>query len=140
MNEQAEQDALFDQLNNVLRLTATRSDHQPARPPANRDMPSAIELIKEAAQTIEAAEKRATEMGERMRELLNDANRELNAAATRIQHAEQRTREAEARTNVAERRAQEADEWLQRLGGSIEESFAGAAALGKRGADSGHKH
>lgn len=94
-----------------------------AAPASGRDLSSAIERIKQAAEAIQAAERRATDMEERMRVLVEDTDRELGSAAMRIAKSEQQFRDAEARSATAEKRVQAAEEWLERLGTSLEGSF-----------------
>lgn len=80
-----------------------------------RDFASAIEIVREAAQSIRAAELRAAEAEERMDELVQRATEELRAAELRIQRSDDRARAAESRAAEAEGRLREAEDWLDRI-------------------------
>ena len=126
--EKANHDALFQELSNVVRLAG--EPEQPTPTSRQRDMSGALDMIKHAAAAIDEAQKRASEMEERVRALMGSTREELKKGEARIEQAEQRTRDAEARAlaseqriHAAEQRRQEADQWLHRLGTTIEEAF-----------------
>ena len=131
--EKANHDALFQELSNVVRLAG--EPEQPTPTSRQRDMSGALDMIKHAAAAIDEAQKRASEVEERVRVLMEDTSQELKKAEVRIENAEQRTRDAKARAvaleqriQQAEERSREADQWLHRLGSTIEEAFGNCRA------------
>ena len=135
--EKANHDALFQELSNVVHLAG-----EPERPAPTalqqRDMSGALDMIKHAAAAIDEAQKRASEVEERVRVLMEDTSQELKKAEVRIENAEQRARDAKARAvaleqriQQAEERSREADQWLHRLGSTIEEAFGNCRAAAR---------
>jgi chromosome segregation ATPase len=134
--EKANHDALFQELSNVVRLAG--EPEQPTPTSRQRDMSGALDMIKHAAAAIDEAQKRASEVEERVRVLMEDTSQELKKAEVRIETAEQRTQDAEARAvaleqriQQAEERSREADQWLHRLGSTIEEAFGNCRAAAR---------
>jgi hypothetical protein len=91
--------------------------------PTPRDWSAALDLVRQAAEMIRAAEQRAEEREALTREVVQRATQQLEAAEARIQAAEARARAAEARARAAEASAKEADEWLGRIHHVIVEEF-----------------
>jgi hypothetical protein len=115
-------------LNKVLPFALAPRDQAPEVDPNNtaptpRDWSTALDLVRQAAEMIRAAEQRAEEREALTREVVQRATQQLEAAEARIQAAEARARAAEARAQAAEARAKEADEWLCRVHQVIVEEF-----------------
>jgi hypothetical protein len=115
-------------LNKVLPFALSPRDQAPEIDPDNtaptpRDWSAALDLVRQAAEIIRAADQRAEEREALTREVVQRATQQLEAAEARIQAAEARARAAEARAQAAEVRAREADEWLGRIHQVIVEEF-----------------
>ena len=106
----------------VLRFAPARAgEDESGKPPpvSARDFASAMDLVRDAAGRIKAAEERSREADGRTHTIAQRAAEELKNAELRIQALETRARMAEGRAADAEARATEADAWLRQIFSTI---------------------
>jgi hypothetical protein len=90
---------------------------------SKRDFSSALDLVRQCADTMKQHQERANETEAQTQELMRRAAQELKAAEVRIRSAESRAQAAESRATAAEARAKEAEEWLARIHDTLIEQF-----------------
>lgn len=108
----------------VLRFAMPpKGGERAAAPMTAREFAAAIDLVREGAEAIKAADARTRDAETRTQTVAQRAAEELKAAEARIAAADARTRAAEARAQDAEARAQEADGWLRQIFSTISEEL-----------------
>ncbi|GGE27850.1 hypothetical protein GCM10007276_01290 [Agaricicola taiwanensis] len=129
----------FAGLDKVLRVAlgpkdAAGGDLGSQRGLSKRDFSSALDLVRQCADTMKQHQERANETEAQTQELMRRAAQELKAAEARIRSAESRAQAAESRATAAEARAKEAEEWLARIHDTLIEQFgpAGIAEMTPR--------
>ncbi|MBV8447671.1 MAG: hypothetical protein JO094_14045 [Hyphomicrobiales bacterium] len=125
---------LAEDLDNVMRLIQTPKS-QPASAPLPTSDPShlnaALEMIKRAAQAMDAMEDhaqvvqaKAQELAERARYDVRSARQQVATLEQRLSESEAHAEELDARLAEAEERARAAHEWLERFQDTINAAFA----------------
>ncbi len=124
---------LADDLDNVMRFIQTPKS-QPAAPLTASDpshLNAALEMIKRAAQAMDAMEDHAQVVQAKAQELAEQARYDVRSARQQIAALEQRlsekdaqAEELEARLAEAEERANAAQEWLERFQETVNAAFA----------------
>lgn len=84
---------------------------------------AAIDLVRRAASAVRAREDRADQIEAHAEALGRRAHDEMKAAQARAESAEARALAAEQRCQQFENRLREAEEWVTRLCGVLEEEF-----------------
>ena len=126
---------LAEDLDNVMRLIQTPRPQPAAAAPLLASDPShlnaALEMIKRAAQAMDAMEDhahvvqaKAQELAERAHYDVRSARQQIAALEQRLSEREAQAEELEARLADAEERAQAANEWLERFQETINAAFA----------------
>ena len=125
---------VLEGLDKVLPFVAAahRRSHEaatrPAQEPAMRDWTMALDLVREAAETVRAADARTQDLVQRAHAEMREANARVLAAEARADEAEIRAGELASRLREAEARAAEAEGWLRRLHDAIVHEFFGLKA------------
>jgi hypothetical protein len=124
---------LAEDLDNVMRFIQTPKP-QPAAPLPASDpshLNAALEMIKRAAQAMDAMEDHAQVVQAKAQELAEQARYDVRSARQQIAALEQRlsekdaqAEELEARLADAEERANAAQEWLERFQETVNAAFA----------------
>lgn len=113
-------------------VAAQRRSHEvaprPAPEPALRDWTMALDLVREAAETVRMADARTQDLVQRAHAEMREANARVLAAEARADEAELRAGELATRLREAEARATEAEGWLRRLHDAIVHEFFGLKA------------
>ena len=132
-NGDAEPRDLADDLDNVMRFIQPKPQTAPG--PLSASDPShlnaALEMIKRAAQAMDAMEDHAQVVQAKAQELAEQARYDVRSARQQIAALEQclyerdaETEELEARLAQAEERANAAQEWLERFQETVNAAFA----------------
>lgn len=98
--------------------SAASSTHAPAR-----DWSAALVLVQEASEAIRISEERATQLEERLAQVLSEAREEIERLNLLVADGEQKRLQAEERANLTELRAAEAEAWLAKLHDTVVASF-----------------
>ena len=102
-------------------------------PWAQRNGPSALERVRQAAEAVRLTEQQNQEMEARGQELANRVAEELALAAERVRAAEARAQAAEVRAAEAEARVVEIQNWLDSVHDLILEEFGPSLGYAERG-------
>jgi hypothetical protein len=99
---------------------------------AQRNVASALEQVRQAAELARLTEQQNQEMQARGQELANRVAEELDLAMARVRSAEARAQAAEIRAAHAEARVAEIQRWLDSVHDLIVEEFGSSLAYEER--------
>jgi chromosome segregation ATPase len=125
---------LAEDLDNVMRFIQPPKSEPATAPLAGSDsshLNAALEMVKRAAQAMDAMEDhaqvvqaKAQELAEQARYDVRSARHHIAALEQRLSESEARAEELEARLAEAQERAHAAHEWLERFQETINAAFA----------------